>query len=223
MGRILIVEDDRSVQKALKRLFESEGYSVVIRADGKSALKAFHGAAPTAIVLELGLPKVSGQDVCREVRRQSLTVPIIILSGVSDIEHKISLLELGADDYVTKPFSPRELLARVRAAIRYADQAEAQARPTFDGVCIDFAKMEVTRDGSPVRLTALEFKILRFFVQNAQRVISREELLKEVYGHDGTSHAIREQIYCLRRKLERNSGHPVHFCTVRDVGYKFIT
>jgi DNA-binding response OmpR family regulator len=223
MEQILVVEDDRTVQKALKRLFESEGYSVDARGNGRSALEAFYRAAPAAIVLDLGLPIMSGRDVCREIRQQSLTVPIIILSARSDVREKISLLELGADDYVTKPFSPRELLARVRAAIRYTPQADAQATTTFDSVCVHFTKMEVTLEGRPVPLTSLEFKILRFFVQNAERVVSREELLREVFGYrEYPRHTINDHIFHLRQKLEKDPDHPVHFCTVRGFGYKFI-
>src|SRR5690242_6175525 len=110
MERILVVEDDRAVQKALKRLFESEGFTVDVKADGKSALEAFRASAPSAIVLDLRLPSMSGRDVCREVKQQVPTLPIIILSATTDVTDKVLLLELGADDYVTKPFSPRELL-----------------------------------------------------------------------------------------------------------------
>src|SRR5215831_1093232 len=131
MERILIVEDDRVVQRALKRLFESDGYDVDVKADGRSALDAFHADTPTAVVLDLGLPVMSGQDVCREIRRQSFTVPIVILSALSDVRHKVLLLELGADDYVTKPFSPRELLARVRTSIRHAAKQYVHASATF--------------------------------------------------------------------------------------------
>src|SRR5438309_8226356 len=116
--RILFVEDDRAVQKALRRLFEAEEFAVDVERDGKSALEAFRATVPSAIVLDLRLPAMSGRDVCREVKQQVPTLPIIILSATTDVTDKVLLLELGADDYVTKPFSPRELLARVRAAIR---------------------------------------------------------------------------------------------------------
>ena len=118
MERILVVEDDRAVQKALKRLFEAEGFAVEISADGKSALEAYRAATPSAVVLDLRLPAMSGRDVCREIKQQAPALPVIILSAASDVSDKVLLLELGADDYVTKPFSPRELLARVRAALR---------------------------------------------------------------------------------------------------------
>src|SRR5215472_7722889 len=134
MERILIVEDDLAVQRSLKRLFEPEGYEVDLRADGKSALEAFRAAAPTAIVLDLRLPALSGRDVCREIKQQSPTLPIIVLSAASDVSDKVLLLELGADDYVTKPFSPRELLARVRAAIRRTSRSPVGDVFSFDGI-----------------------------------------------------------------------------------------
>ena len=118
-GRILVVEDDPAVQKALRRLFETEGYAVEVQSDGKSAVESFQSSAPAAMVLDLRLPKLSGSDVCRTIKALSPTLPIVVLSAASDVSDKVLLLELGADDYVTKPFSPRELLARVRAALRH--------------------------------------------------------------------------------------------------------
>ena len=183
MERILVVEDDHAVQKALKRLFETEGFEIEISADGKSAVEAFRRAAPAAIVLDLRLPLMSGRDVCREIKQQSPGVPIIVLSACSDVTDKVLLLELGADDYVTKPFSPRELLARVRAALRRTVRAGTGDLANFDGISVDFVKMEVNRGGELVVLTAQEFKTLKFLIHNAERVISRDELLNEVWGY----------------------------------------
>jgi DNA-binding response OmpR family regulator len=224
MERILIVDDDRAVQKALKRLFESEGYDTEISGDGKSALEAFRTSAPTAVILDLRLPVISGQDVCREIRQQSSALPIVVLSAATDVLNKVLLLELGADDYVTKPFSPRELLARVRAAIRHTHKTDACDLITFNGVWVDFARMEATFEGQVVELTAQEFKILKFFVQNAERVISREELLREVFGYQdySTSRTVDNHILKLRQKLERDPANPIHFRTVHGVGYKFV-
>ena len=134
MERILVVEDDRAVQKALKRLFEAEGFAVEISADGKAALEAFRATTPAVIVLDLRLPSMSGRDVCREIKQQSPAVPIIVLSAASDVSDKVLLLELGADDYVTKPFSPRELLARVRAALRRTARTGKGEVFAFDGI-----------------------------------------------------------------------------------------
>ena len=223
MEKILIIEDDRAVQKALKRLFESEAYAVEIKADGKSAVDAFRAAAPAAIVLDLRLPAMSGKDVCREIKRENPTLPIIVLSAAADVADKVLLLELGADDYVTKPFSPKELLARVRAAIRRTRKAQVAELVSFDEVSVDFARMEVTREEQPVALTAQEFKILKFFVQNAERVISREELLQVLGYHNYPStRTIDNHVLKLRQKLEKDSANPVHFRTVHGAGYKFV-
>ncbi len=223
MEAILIVEDDRAVQKALTRLFESEGYSVDVQADGKSALEAYGKAIPAAVVLDLRLPGISGKDVCREIKRDSPTLPIVVLSAVTDVTDKVLLLELGADDYVTKPFSPRELLARVRAAIRRSHNSRVSRALSFDGISVDFAKMEITRDNQPVALTAQEFKILKFLAENAERVVSRDELLRLLgYQNYPSTRTIDNHILRLRQKLERDPANPVHFRTVHGAGYKFV-
>jgi len=224
VGRILVVEDDPAVQKALKRLFETEGFTVEVRSDGRSALESVQAAAPSAIVLDLRLPKLSGRDLCKEVKAQAPTLPIVVLSAASDVSDKVLLLELGADDYVTKPFSPRELLARVRAALRHTVRTAAATTVTFDGISVDFRKMEVMRDGNPVVLTAQEFKTFQFLVQNADRVISRDELLNEVWGYKNypSTRTVDNHILKLRQKLEKDPSSPVHFRTVHGMGYKFV-
>ncbi len=224
MGRVLVVEDDPAVQKALKRLFETEGYTVEVQADGKSALESFQAAQPAVIILDLRLPKLSGNDLCKEVKAQAPTLPIVVLSATSDVSDKVLLLELGADDYVTKPFSPRELLARVRAALRHTVRTESVNRVSFDGISVDFKKMEVQRDGKVVVLTAQEFKTLQFLVQNADRVISRDELLNEVWGYQNypSTRTVDNHILKLRQKLERDPASPVHFRTAHGMGYKFV-
>lgn len=223
-GRILVVEDDPAVQKALKRLFETEGFTVEIQSDGRSALESFQVSSPAAIVLDLRLPKMSGRDVCKEIKAQAPTLPIVVLSAASDVSDKVLLLELGADDYVTKPFSPRELLARVRAALRHTVRTPEASVVTFDGISVDFKKMEVKRDGQPVVLTAQEFKTFQFLVQNSERVISRDELLNEVWGYQNypSTRTVDNHILKLRQKLERDPSSPVHFRTVHGMGYKFV-
>jgi DNA-binding response OmpR family regulator len=222
--RILVVEDDRAVQKALKRLFETEGFAVEISADGKSAVEAFRRAVPSAVVLDLRLPAMSGRDVCREIKQQMPALPIIVLSATSDVSDKVLLLELGADDYVTKPFSPRELLARVRAALRRNTRIGTGDMFSFGVVSVDFIRMETTREGQPVALTAQEFKTLKFMAQNAERVISRDELLNEVWGYQNypSTRTVDNHILKLRQKLEKDPANPVHFRTVHGVGYKFV-
>src|SRR5438552_1249658 len=224
-GRILVVEDDPAVQKALKRLFETEGFTVEIQSDGQSALASFQASSPSAIVLDLRLPKLSGSDVCKEIKAQAPTVPIVVLSAASDVSDKVLLLELGADDYVTKPFSPRELLARVRAALRHTTRVVPEAQVvSFDDITADFKKMEVKRDGTPVILTAQELKTFQFLVQNAERVISRDELLNEVWGYQNypSTRTVDNHILKLRQKLEKDPSSPVHFRTVHGMGYKFV-
>jgi len=224
MERILVVEDDRAVQKALKRLFESEGFAVEISSDGRSALEVFRASSPSAIVLDLRLPNVSGRDVCREIKQQSPSLPIIVLSAASDVSDKVLLLELGADDYVTKPFSPRELLARVRAALRRNVRTQTGEVNSFGNVSVDFTKMEVTRSGELVVLTAQEFKTLKFLLHNAERVITRDELLNEVWGYQNypSTRTVDNHILKLRQKLEPDPANPVHFRTIHGVGYKFV-
>src|SRR6202158_2612441 len=138
MGRVRVVEDVPAVQKALKRLFESEGYVVEVQGNGRSALETFQAATPAAIILDLRLPQLSGSDLCKEIKAQAPALPIVVLSATSDVSDKVLLLELGADDYVTKPFSPRELLARVRAALRHTSRAPTANLVSFDGISIDF-------------------------------------------------------------------------------------
>lgn len=223
METILIVEDDHAVQKALKRLFRSAGYAVDLSGDGMSALEVFRASTPTAIVLDLRLPLLSGQDVCLHIKRHQPALPIIILSASTDIVDKVLLLELGADDYVTKPFSPRELLARVRAAIRSTHKPFIHDEQ-FDGICVDFAKMQVIRKGQPITLTESEFKILKFFLHNKERDVSREELLRDALGHSDciSLRNVDNYILKLRQKLETDPENPIHFLTTYRAGYRFV-
>jgi DNA-binding response OmpR family regulator len=225
MEKILIIEDDRSIHKALSRLFEGEGYGVEFAADGQAGLAAFHAAPPVLVILDLKLPKMPGREVCREIRKEAPTVPIVILTAAADEVDKVLLLELGADDYVTKPFSPKELLARVRAVMRRARRGPTLAEQyAFDEVVVDFAKMELTQQGRSVTLTPQEFKILKYFAQNPERVISRDELLNQVWGYNcyPSTRTVDNHILKLRQKLEREPMNPVHFRTVHGVGYKFV-
>lgn len=224
METILIVEDDPGVQKILTRLFQSDGYSVEVCGDGRSAMNAFRKGAPTAIILDLVLPVLSGKEVCREIRRESPHPAIIVVSGLTDEFDKILLLRLGADDYVTKPFSPTELLARVKAAIRRVQEsANRSDQIRFGEACVDFAKMRASVSGSPVCLTTSEFRILKFLAQNVERVVRRSEILTEVFGDEVRceSRMVDNVILKLRQKLERDPANPVHIVTVRGLGYRF--
>jgi DNA-binding response OmpR family regulator len=163
--------------------------------------------------------------LCREIRAQSPNIPILVLSAASDVVDKVLLLELGADDYVTKPFSPRELLARVRVALRRLTQGvDKQEVFAFGEIEVNFGKMELIRAGQPVPLTPQEFKMLRFFLNNKERVVSRNELLNEVWGYHSypTTRTVDTHILRLRQKLEKDPADPVHFRTVHGTGYKFV-
>lgn len=225
MDKILVVEDDRSIHKALKMLFEAEGYAVEFATDGAAALASFSASAPILVILDLKLPKMPGREVCRELKKLAPALPVIVLSAATDEVDKIVLLELGADDYVTKPFSPKELLARSRAILRRAKRGSTLGdQYSFADVVIDFAKMELMRGGKPVAMTPQEFKILKYFAQNPERVISRDELLNEVWGYQcyPTTRTVDNHIMKLRQKLEKEPMQPLHFRTVHGAGYKFV-
>jgi two-component system, OmpR family, alkaline phosphatase synthesis response regulator PhoP len=224
MEKILVVEDDRATRKALQQLFESEGFSITIAQNGAEGLAAFRAARPSFVILDLGLPQLGGQDVCRQIRKESEEVPILILTGSSDEVSRVLLLELGADDYVTKPFSPKELLARVRAVLRRARRSPAVEQLYFDDVTVDFARMEASRGSRAVALTPQEFKLLKYFAQHPQRVLSRDQLLSDVWGYNSypSTRTVDSHILTLRQKLERDPGNPAHFITVHNAGYKFV-
>jgi two-component system, OmpR family, alkaline phosphatase synthesis response regulator PhoP len=224
MERILVVEDDPAAQKALRRAFESEGYTIEVAKSGEQALEMFRKAPPNLVLLDLRLPGLSGRDVCREIRKSAPTLPLIVLSAVTDEVDKVLLLELGADDYVTKPFSPKELLARVRTVSRRSGRPAVAEQYAFGDVRVDFAKMELRRSGEKVALSSHEFKILKFFAQNPERVISRDQLLNEVWGYQcyPSTRTVDNHILKLRQKLEKEPARPVHFLTVHSAGYKFV-
>src|SRR5690349_24980566 len=158
MEKILVIEDDRATRKALQQLFEPEGFSVEVAQNGVEGLAAFRATKPNFVMLDLKMPKMGGQDVCRQIRKESEEVPIIILTGSADEIDRVLLLEMGADDYVIKPFSPKELLARVHAVLRRARRSPAVEQLYFDEVAVDFRKMEVTRGGRIVAVTPQELK-----------------------------------------------------------------
>lgn len=224
MEKILVVEDDRATRKALQQMLEAEGYLVETAQDGAQGLALFRAARPNFVILDLRMPKVQGQDVCRQMRKESEEVPILILTGSAEEVDRVLLLELGADDYVTKPFSPKELLARVRAVLRRSRRNSVVDQLYFDEVAVDFQKMEASRGGKIVALTPQEFKLLKYFAQSPDRVISRDQLLSDVWGYNSypSTRTVDSHILTLRQKLEREPASPVHFVTVHNAGYKFV-
>jgi DNA-binding response OmpR family regulator len=223
--QILVIEDDPHIQKILHRLFREQGYSVTVCGDGQAGLEAFRAGKQSAVILDLVLPGIFGRDLCKIMKAEQAGVPVIVLSAISEVADKVLLLELGADDYMTKPFSPRELMARVQAALRRPKAQSAAATIFKFGECeLDFAKMSARRGGNPVTLTAHEFKLLKYFVENAERVLSREELLNEVWGYNSypTTRTVDNQILKLRQKLEQDAAEPHHLQTIYGAGYRFV-
>jgi DNA-binding response OmpR family regulator len=224
LGTILVIEDDPRMQKVLRRIFEGEHYAVAVAGDGQAGIDLFLSERPLAVVLDLILPKISGRELCQTFKDLSSVTPIVVLSAISEVVDKVLLLELGADDYVTKPFSPRELTARVQAAIR------RQRKPVGATICrfadceIDFKSMTARRCGVPVVLTAHEFKLLKFFTDNLDQVLTRERLLNEVWGYNSypTTRTVDNQILKLRQKLESEPANPKHLLTIYGAGYKFV-
>jgi DNA-binding response OmpR family regulator len=224
-AHILVVEDDVRMQKILYRLFTEQNYAVTVCGDGQSGLDAFRSTRPTAVVLDLMLPNIFGRDLCRTIKAERAGTPVIIVSAISEVADKVLLLEIGADDYVTKPFSPRELMARVQAAIRRTQKTPTAIATYRFGECeLDFSKMSAQRGGLPIALTAHEFKLLRYFIEHPERVLSREELLNEVWGYNSypTTRTVDNQILKLRQKLEPDAAEPRYLRTVHGAGYKFV-
>ena len=226
IDRIAVVERDRALQKILWRLFSLEGFVVDVVPDGAAGLEMFHQGRPCAVILDLPHPGSSGCDLCRKIAHLVPGLPLMILSASSNVADKVLLLEMGADDYVTIPFSPRELVARLRALIRRASRVSPEDADVyvFADVTVDFFKMEITRCGEKIMLTLKEFKMLEFLTKNAERVISRDELLKEVWGYQycPCTRTVDNHILKLRQKLESDPSHPLHFLTVHGRGYKFL-
>ena len=224
LGTVLIIEDDPRMQKSLRTIFVKEHYAVVVAGDGQTGLELFRSERPLAVVLDLVLPRISGRELCQTFKSLSSETPIIVLSAISEVVDKVLLLELGADDYVTKPFSPRELTARVQAAIRRQRKPAAATIFRFADCEIDFKSMSARCRGVPVVLTAHEFKLLKFFTDNLDRVLTREILLTEVWGYYSypTTRTVDNQILKLRQKLEPDPANPKHLLTIYGAGYKFV-
>jgi len=224
LGTILVVEDDPRMQRVIQRMFLAEHYDVIIAGDGQTGLDLFRTRNPIAVVLDLILPQISGRELCQRFKAISSDTPVLVVSAVAEVVDKVLLLELGADDYVTKPFSPRELMARVQAAIRRRRKPAAATAFRFADCEVDFKKMTVQRKGQPIQLTSHEFRLLKFFTDHAERVLSREELLNEVWGYNcyPTTRTVDNQILKLRQKLEPNPTDPRHLLTIYGAGYKFV-
>jgi len=217
---ILVVDDEQNIIELARLYLEGEGYRVIGAADGREALSQVEAAQPALVVLDLMLPELNGWEVCRKLRADS-DLPIIMLTARSDDVDKIVGLELGADDYITKPFNPRELVARVRAVLRRAQPPAKTDRLTVNQLTLDPAAREIAVGGQPVRLRSREFDLLHTLLQHRNIVLSRDQLLNLAWGYDyyGDTRTVDVHIAQVRRKLQ---GSGVHIETVRGIGYKLV-
>jgi len=221
--KILVVDDEPTLVATVKYNLEREGYQVVTAVDGESGLSMARVERPDLIILDLMLPGLDGFEVCRILRRE-MTAPILMLTAKTGEVDKVVGLELGADDYVTKPFSMRELLARVRALLRRAEKPAAEAEVvTAGGLQVDLAKREASKRGQPLSLKPKEFELLAFFLRNRGRAFSRDQLLDQIWGYDfaGDTRTVDVHVRWLRQKIEDNPAKPTRLITVRGLGYRF--
>jgi two-component system, OmpR family, alkaline phosphatase synthesis response regulator PhoP len=223
--KILAVDDEEHIQELIKFNLENSGYKVICCGDGIDALKTAKLEKPDLVLLDVMLPGIDGYDVCKEIRKDNnvSNIPIIMITAKSEELDKILGLELGADDYITKPFSIRELLARVKAVLRRTSIQPIDKSYKFDNIVVDFEKHEVTKDGKRVELTLKEFEVLEILIKNKGRVITRDFLLDKVWGYEyyGETRTVDVHIRHLRQKIEEDDKTPRYIETIRGVGYRF--
>jgi DNA-binding response OmpR family regulator len=228
MSLVLIVEDDRAILEGLQESLRMERYDVISASDGDTGFRLAREKKPDLIILDLMLPKMGGFEICRKLRAEAFTAPILMLTARSEESDRVLGLDLGADDYVTKPFSVRELLARVRALLRRASgEDKGEKLPDelrFDDVVVDFRRCEALKGGNAVELTRKEFGVLRLLAAKAGEVLSRDDLLNAVWGYESypNTRTVDVHIALLRSKLEDNPSAPRRLVTVHGIGYKFV-
>ena len=224
MQQILIIEDDLAILKGLQAGFESEHYTVLTANDGGEGYALALQENIDLIVLDLMLPTKNGEDICRDLRKNGITTPILMLTSKSDETDKILGLEIGADDYVTKPFSMRELKARIKALLRRSTISKEEVETFFfSDVHLDFKKQEASKKKQPIKLSAKEFEIMQLLIQHEGEVVSRDMLLNQVWGYDffPTTRTVDNYILNLRKKIEDDPSNPKHLLTIHKSGYKF--
>ena len=225
MTKVLVVEDDPGILRTVADNLRFEQYEVVTATDGEAAYSVLQAEHPDLIVLDLMLPRLNGFELCRRMRNEDIQVPVLMLTARGEEADRIRGLDLGGDDYVTKPFSVPELMARVRALLRRASAgAGAPSMLKFGQVEIDFRRYEVHRQGRAVEMTRKEFALLKFLASREDTVVTRDELLNKVWGFESypLTRTVDNHISSLRAKLEPDPAHPVHIQTVHGVGYKFV-
>jgi two-component system alkaline phosphatase synthesis response regulator PhoP len=225
MPRILIVDDEPEMLRGLEDNLQFEGYQTVTAGDGKKGLALALSEAPDLILLDVMMPGMSGWDLCRELRRRGLDVPVIMLTARGEEVDRVLGLELGADDYVTKPFSLRELMARIRAVLRRPGPRQKFEEFAFGSVRVHLRARQAFKGGQEVRLTRKEFDLLRYLVEHPGEVITRDRLLDEVWGYERfpTTRTVDTHILRLRQKFEEDPERPAHILTAHGQGYRFVT
>ncbi len=223
MQTILVIDDDDSLRDTISVMLEQEGFRVILAADGRIGFDRFLTMRPDLALVDLRLPGMSGVDICKQVRAAQIQTPIIVLSALGDEVDKVLLLEIGADDYVVKPFGRRELLARIRAVLRRA-APEAYKSLRFADVEADVERRVVTRRGEEVKMTPAEYNLLVYFLQNPDRALTRDMILNSVWGYQSfpNTRTVDAHVVKLRQKLEPDPNQPRHFLTVHGVGYRFL-
>jgi DNA-binding response OmpR family regulator len=225
MSRIIVIEDDLAILRGLRDNLEYESYEVYTATDGEQGYRLIQKHHPHLIVLDLMMPRMSGYELCRKVRSEGIATPILMLTARSEEADRVQGFDIGADDYVTKPFSVPELLARIRAILRRVQPSTALPdHLRFDDVFVDFKRFEAVKAGQVLKLSRKEFGVLRLLAARVGQVVTRNELLDEVWGHDSfpTTRTVDNHIASLRSKLEDDSSKPRHLITVHGVGYKLV-
>jgi len=225
MAKILIVEDDPKMQTGLKDNFEFEGYQVQLASDGKAGMDLWLAGAFDCVILDVMLPELSGFEVLKKVRERGMATPVIMLTAKGEEIDRVLGLELGADDYVTKPFSLRELLARVKAVLRRSEGTTLlSSKIQLGDFEADFSSYSASRSGAPVAMTPKEFEVLKFLSEHRNRTVSRDQLLSNVWGYDESisTRTVDNFILKLRQKIEVNPSEPKHILTIHGTGYKLI-
>jgi two-component system alkaline phosphatase synthesis response regulator PhoP len=224
-AKILVVEDEPNMVAGLRDNFEFEGYQVITARDGVEGLQRALDESPDLVVLDVMMPRMSGLEVCKQLRAKRGSIPIIMLTARGQEVDKVVGLELGADDYVTKPFSIRELLARVKAVLRRTSVVpKDQDRRSFGEVEVDLRKCRVLRSGKAIDISSKEFELLKYFIVHSGETLSRDRLLEDVWGYDNypTTRTVDTHLVRLRQKLEPNPDQPQYFLTVHGTGYRFV-
>lgn len=228
MAKVLIIEDDPTILEGLKAYLLSESYDVLTAKDGEEGYQLGSTQSPDAILLDIMLPKKNGFDVCKDLRASGITIPIIMLTSKTEELDKILGLEIGADDYITKPFSIREVHARLRAHLRRSEMAKpvtnAGEKYKFGSFIVDWANQEVKRDSAHVEMSAKEFQVLKYFIEREGRIVTREMLLDDVWGYENfpTTRTVDNYILSLRKIIEDDPAKPAHILTVHTKGYRFV-